>query len=34
MTLFVSGLRRSSGADTFQRWGGVPMAAETGTGEP
>ena len=34
MTLLVSGPSRSYGADTCKRWGGVPMAAETGTGEP
>jgi len=34
MTLLVSGLSRSNGADTCKRWSGVPMAAETGNCEP
>jgi hypothetical protein len=34
MTPLVSALSRSNGADTFNRWGGVPMAAQTGNGEP
>jgi hypothetical protein len=34
MTCLVSGLGRSNGADTYKRWGGVPMAAQTGNGEP
>ena len=34
MTRLVSGLSRSNGADMGKRWGGVPMAAETGNGEP
>jgi hypothetical protein len=34
MTPLVSGLSRCNGADTCKRWSGVPMAAETGNGEP
>jgi hypothetical protein len=30
----VSSLGRSNGADTFERWGGVPMGGETVNGEP
>ena len=30
----VSGRNRRNGADTLNRWGGVPMGAETGNGEP